>query len=170
MKTEDTHSNDPLQIYDLTAFIKEQTCYQPQNLNCIYQFLDNKKTLFKHCQTFETGLSDHRTPISTIVKSRILKGPPEKKIYWSYKKFDNDYFNIALREEFETLEVDTYGQFGKKFTNVLNTRASMKTKMIRLYNNAFMTKVLRKDIMKKSKLRSKFNRNRNHENWWNFKF
>ena len=32
-----------------------------------------------------------------------------------------------------------------------------------------MTKELRKEIMKRSKLRNKFNRNRNHENWCNFK-
>ena len=33
-----------------------------------------------------------------------------------------------------------------------------------------MTKELRKEIMKRSKLRSKFNRNRNHKNWCNSKF
>ena len=33
-----------------------------------------------------------------------------------------------------------------------------------------MTKELRKGIMKRSKIRNKFNRNRYHENWCNFKF
>ena len=33
-----------------------------------------------------------------------------------------------------------------------------------------MIKELRKEIMKRSKLRNKFNRNRNYENWCNFKF
>ena len=33
-----------------------------------------------------------------------------------------------------------------------------------------MTKELRKEIMKRSKLRKKFNRNRKHESWCNFKF
>ena len=42
--------------------------------------------------------------------------------------------------------------------------------MIRFNNNVFITKELRKEIMKRSKLRNKFNRNRNHENWCNFKF
>ena len=44
----------------------------------------------------------------------------------------------------------------------------MKTKMIKFNNNIFMTKELRKEIMKRSKLRNKFNRNRNYENWCNF--
>ena len=39
--------------------------------------------------------------------------------------------------------------------------------MIRFNNNVFM---IRKEIMGTSKLGSKFNRSRNHENWCNFKF
>ena len=42
--------------------------------------------------------------------------------------------------------------------------------MIRFDNNVFVTKELRKEVMKRSKLRNKFNRNRNHGNWCNFKF
>ena len=49
-----------------------------------------------------------------------------------------------------------------KLTNVLNTHATNKTKTIRFNNNIFMTKEIRKEIMKRSKLRKKFNRNRNH--------
>ena len=56
MATENTHLNDLLQIYDLTALIKVPTCYQSQNSNCIDHFLTNLK-IFKHCQTFETGLT-----------------------------------------------------------------------------------------------------------------
>ena len=104
------------------------------------------------------------------MKSGIFKGPPKKKTYRSYKKFDHECFSNGLREELETLEGDTCGEFEKQFTNVLNTHASIKTKMIRFNNNVFMTKELRKEIMKRTKPRNKFNRNRNHENWCNFKF
>ena len=113
MTTENNHLNNLLQTYDLTALIKEPTCYQSQNPNIIDHFLTNRKT-FKHCQTFETGLSDHHKLISTIMKSGIFKGPPKKKIYRSCKKFDNQCFSNALREELETLEVDTYGESKKK--------------------------------------------------------
>ena len=66
----------------------------------------------------------------------------------------------------ETLEGDIYGESEKK--NVLNIHAPNQTKMIRFNKKIFMTK-FRKDIMKRSKLRNKFDRNRNHENWYNFK-
>ena len=46
----------------------------------------------------------------------------------------------------------------------------VKIKMIKFNNIVFVTKELRKEIMKRSELRNKFNRNRNHENWCNFKF
>ena len=114
MTTENIHLNDLLQIFDLTALVKVSTCYQLQNPNCIDHFLTNQKALFKHCQTFETGLSDHHKLISTIMKSGIFKGPPKKKIYRSCKKFDNQCFSNALRVELETLEVDTYGESKKK--------------------------------------------------------
>ena len=48
------------------------------------------------------------------MKSGIFKGPPKKKIYRSYKKFDHECFSNALREELETLEGDAYGKFEKK--------------------------------------------------------
>ena len=56
------------------------------------------------------------------MKSVIFKGPPEKKIYWSYKTFDHECFSNALKEELETLEGHTYEKFEKN-TNVLNTHA-----------------------------------------------
>ena len=70
-------------------------------------------------------------------------------------------FSNALQKDLETLEGDTYGEFEKKFINVLNTHAPIKTKMIRFNNNLFMTKELRREIKKRPELRNKFNRNRN---------
>ena len=52
--------------------MKEPTCYQSQNPNCIDYFLNNGKALFKHSETFETGLSNHHKQISTIMKKDLL--------------------------------------------------------------------------------------------------
>ena len=109
MLTGNTHLNDLLQIYDLTALIKQPTCYQSQNPNCIDHFLTNRKALFTDCQTFETGLSDHHKVIST--KSGIFKRPLKKKIF---RSFDHGCFSNALREELESLKGDTYGELEKK--------------------------------------------------------
>ena len=54
----------------------------------------------------------------------------------------------------ETLESDTYGELKKqKITNVWNIYAPIKTKLLRFNNNVFMTKELRTEIFKRSKLR-----------------
>ena len=58
----------------------------------------------------------------------------------------------------------------KKITNVLNAYAPIKTKLLRFNNNVFMAKELRKEDLKRSKLRNKFDRNRNHGNCCNFEF
>ena len=52
--------------------MKQPTSYQSQNPNCIDYFLNNGKALFKHSETFETGLSNHHKQISTIMKKDLL--------------------------------------------------------------------------------------------------
>ena len=56
MKNENTHLNDLLHIYNVTALIKHSTCYQSCNPNCIDHFLTNRKIWFKHCSSFERVL------------------------------------------------------------------------------------------------------------------
>ena len=137
MTTENTHLNDLMQIYDLTALMQEPTCYQSQNPNCIDQFLTNRKHYLKIAKLLKL-VCDHHKLISTIMESEIFRGPHGKKICLSYKKFDHECLSNALREELETLEGDKYGKF-KKTTNVLNNHPPIKTKMIRFNNSIFMT-------------------------------
>ena len=57
----------------------------------------------------------------------------------------------------------------KVFFKELNKHAPLKKKILRHNNNAFMTKELQKEIMLQSKLKNKFNEERNHINWCNYK-
>ena len=52
---------------------------------------------------------------------------------------------------------------------VLNKQAPLKTKFIRHNNDPFMTKELRKAIMKRSQLKNRYNKNHNYENWYLYK-
>ena len=69
----------------------------------------------------------------------------------------------------EKVNDTSYKSFESIFLNALNIYAPLKTKMLRFNNSAFMTKNLRKEIMKRSKLKNNFNKNRNHENWCKYK-
>ena len=58
-----------------------------------------------------------------------------------------------------------FESFHFTFKVVLNQFAPLKPKLIRNNNQSFMTKSFRKAIMKRSKLRNKFNEERNIGNW-----
>ena len=64
---------------------------------------------------------------------------------------------------------NSYKSFESIFLNALNIYASLKTKILIFNNSAFMTKELRKEIMKKSELKNNFNKNINQENWCKYK-
>ena len=55
------------------------------------------------------------------------------------------------------------------FLTVLNKQGPLKTKFLRHDNNPFMTKELRKIIMKRSQLKNRYNKNRNYEKWYLYK-
>ena len=103
------------------------------------------------------------------MKSGSFKGSPRKKVYRLYKYFDIDLFKIALQEKLKHLENDAYSAFNSAFTNLLNEHAPLKTKILRHNNKTFITKKLRKEIMKRSKLKNLFNKNKNQENWCKYK-
>ena len=62
-----------------------------------------------------------------------------------------------------------FESFQFAFKVILNQFSPLKQKLIRNNNQSFMTKTLRKAIMKRSKLRSKLNEKRNIENWSEYK-
>ena len=91
------------------------------------------------------------------------------KIYRSYKKFELENFHRILKDKLENLTNHSYAEFEKAFLKELNKHAPLKKKILRHNNNAFMTKELRKEIMLRSKLKNKFNKERNHISWCNYK-
>ena len=121
--------------------------------------------MFKFSKTFETDLYDHHKHISTISKSGSFKGTLRIKVFWSYKFFNIDNFKGILKQKLNNLSSTTYDDFEETFLSLLNKHAPLKKKILRYNNDPFMTKELRKKIMKRSKLKNKYNKKRNYENW-----
>ena len=67
------------------------------------------------------------------------------------------------------LENDASSAFSSAFRVFLNKHVPLKTKILRYNNKTFVTKELRKEIMKRSKLKNLFNKNKNQENWCKYK-
>ena len=91
-----------MQIYDLFPPVKKPACFQSHNPTCIDNFVRNQKAMFKLSRLFETGLSDYQKLISVVMKSGIFRGLLRKKVYRSYKTFDWENFNVALRSKLKT--------------------------------------------------------------------
>ena len=124
--------------------------------------------MYKLSNTFETGISVHHKLISTIAKSGSFKGRPREKNYRSYRSFNIETFKETLSNKLSRLESNSYSEFEKGLLTVLNKQAPSKTKFIR-HNNSFMTKELRKAIMKRSQLKNTYNKNHNCVNWYLYK-
>ena len=74
-----------------------------------------------------------------------------------------------MKDKLENLTKHSYAEFEKVFLKELNKRAPLKKMILRDNNNAFMTKELRNEITLRSKLKNKFNKERNHIKWCNYK-
>ena len=71
--------------------------------------------MLKLSRLFETRLSDHHKLISVVIKSGIFRGPLRKKVYRSYKNFDLEHYNIALKNEQKKLNDSAYNEFETAF-------------------------------------------------------
>ena len=75
----------------------------------------------------------------------------------------SNWLNALLFDQFKVAEIFE----GKYFYGIL--WSPLKQKLNQNNNHPFMTKTLRKAIMKRSKLRNKFSEERNIENWSEYK-
>ena len=121
--------------------------------------------MYKFSNTFETSLTDHHKLISTVSKSGSFKGTLRINVYRSYKFLNINSFKSILNQKLNKLSSTTYDDFEEAFLSLLNKHAPLKKKILRHSNGPFMTKELRKEIMERSKLKSKYNKKINYENW-----
>ena len=71
-----------------------------------------------------------------------------------------------MNQKLNHLSSTTNDDFDETFFSLLNKYAPLKKKILRNSNGPSMTKELRKEIMKKSKLKHKYDKERNYENWF----
>ena len=99
-------------------------------------------------------LSYHHKLISNGAKSGSFKGRLREKNYRSYRSFNIETFKKTLSDKLSRLERNSYSEFGNTFLTVLNKKAPLKTTFLRHNNNPFISKELRKAIMKRSQLKN----------------
>ena len=114
--------------------------------------------------TVSTGLSDFHKMIITVMKTTFPKAEPKIVIYRDYKNFIENDFRNDLREGLQKENIKDYGTFENIFLEVLHKHAPPKKKILRANHKPYMTKVLRKAIMRRSALANKYLKEKSDEN------
>ena len=166
---EEQHMKAFCDNYNLTSLIKQPTCYKnPNNPTCIDLILSNTPRSFQSTCVIETGLSDFHLMTLTVLKKSFRKFHPRLINYRSYKNFSSEAFRESLLEKLSKEIFENNDEGLQRFCNinlqVLNQHAPQKIKYVRGNQMPFMTKQLSEEIMKSSRLRNNFLRNRTEEN------
>ena len=86
----------------------------------------------------------------------ISKNKPREIHYRNYKKFDSLKFNVDLKNSFAHEKIESCIKFDEVFMTVLHIHAPSKKKILRANHSSYMSKTLRKAIMRRSYLENKY--------------
>ena len=151
------HISDFLDQYSAKNLVKEKTCFKNvNNPSCIDLLITNRCNSFQNTTVLSTGLSDFHKMVVTALKCNYTQGKPKQVNYRDYKKFDNKVFNKDLKESLSKQSLSSYSDFQTIFLRVLERHAPTKKKVIRANHAPYMTKQLRKAIMKRSELQTRY--------------
>lgn len=143
-----------MQNHELVNLVRQKTCFKSPQGSCIDLMLTNCKNCFQFSTVIETGLSDyHLMPIS-MFKSGYHRLPPKIIEHRDFKHFQGQSFHSELSQTLEIFQPFEYRLFELIFNSVLNKYAPLKKKIIRGNNKSHVSKTLRKEIMKRSRLKN----------------
>ena len=160
-----------LQKHDAGSIIRENTCFKSiTNPSCIDLFVTNSPHSFQNSSALATGLSDFHKMVVTVLKNTFAKAKPQTISYRDYKNFNTEVFKDELKHDLRSNQRDCeYSNFEAIFLRVLNKHAPLKQKILRSNQVPYMSKTLRKAIMKRSELATKYYKHKTDLALKNFK-
>ena len=146
--------DDFLEDYHAKNLVKDPTCFKnPENPSCIDLFITNSYQSFQKTATISTGLSDFHKMAVTVLKTTFPKAKPRVITYRTpYETKDLVY---ALTLNLGKMKENTYEEFEDAVTRSHDAVSSKKQKSLRANDKDFMTKEMRKAIMKRSYLENR---------------
>ena len=154
-------------IFNLRSLIKTPTCFKSkENPSCIDLILTNRINCFQNSSTMETGFSDFHHLVFTVMKTTFRRKPPKVIRYRNFKNYvpENYLFDVVQAQsgiDPNTLPHDDYDNL---LIQILERHAPLKTKYIRGNDQPFMTKQLRKEHMKRTRLLNRYRKYGSAEN------
>ena len=148
--------NTFLNTENLTNLIKENTGFKGAG-SYIDLILTDSKYSFQYSSSKETGLSDHHLLIFSMMKTKLALEEPKRLVYRNFKSFNGDYIVEDLSSQFDLNNKDN-AVFEDNFIYVLNKHAPKKKKILRGNHKPHVSITLRLAIIKRSRLKNKFNK------------
>ena len=121
-----------------------------------------------YTKAISTGLSDFHKMVITVLKQTFQRSSPKELVYRDYENFDRPTFRRELEKK-HNQQINEYQHFKQIFLEVLNAHAPIKRKLLTANHVPYMTKTLRKAIMKTSELEGKYVKNETNENLKSYK-
>ena len=151
--------SDFCSIYNLKNLIKMPTCFKnPSKPSCIDLILTNRPNCFQHSCVIESGLSDFHKLTVSVLKSSYRKRPPKVIRYRDYSNYSCINFRNHILSFLDSIDV-FYGSNDSYFnivSEILDFHAPIKLKYVRANDQPFMNSTLRKEHMKRTRLRNKY--------------
>ena len=111
------------------------------------------------------GISDFHKLVLTVLKINFTKNKPKEIIYRDYKNFDSFLFNDEVKNVLDLDKINSYAMFEELFLKVLDKYAPVKKKVVRANHAKYISKPLRKAIMKRSYLKKFILKNGQLSRW-----
>ena len=155
--------------YDAKNIVKEPTCFKSiSNPSTIDLIVTNTPRSFWNTKAFRNSLSDFHSLVTTVLNIKYIKPKPKEVAYRNYKHFNLVNFQRDLLTVFSSGCFD-YETFEKMFLSTLNLHAPLKKKIIRGNHAPYFNTNIRKAIMKRNELHTKFNKTKNDADKGNFR-
>ena len=156
--------------HDLQNLVKENTCFKSvENPSCIDLILINCNMSFQNTTTVFAGISDFHKLVLTVLKISFTKNKPKEIIYRDYKNFNSFLFNDELKNVLELDKINSCTMFEKLFLKALDKHPPVKKKFVRSCHVKYISKPLRKAIMKRSYLKKFTSKKRQRSHWRNIR-
>ena len=169
VNTSDSSMKEFCSLNGLKNLINEPTCYKnSEKPTWIDLIPTNQPTLFQHNTILDTGLYDFHLFTVTEFKINFQKCKPHIFTYRNYKNYDNDVFSSEIQSSCSLNEMDL-GLFKESIFCIFNKHGPIRKKYLRANEAPFITKELRNAIMKRSRYRNKFLKDKSPTSRENYK-
>ena len=101
-------------------------------------------------------MSAHHNNSITVLKTTFPKVKPKEILYRNYKFFDKIKFESEVKNKLTNNNSLDYVSFEQMFMDTLDKHAPLKKKIVRANHAPYVTKNMRKAIMRRSALENVF--------------